>query len=133
MNICKCKELLTVKDIENSINSEDKDALTKLFHSKYQEAVKANIKVKGFYYDYYVACSSEIFDMFCLSGLKSLLEIAGYSVTEYEVGKYEDDLPYGKVTVSKGDFSFEMDWVDAMHDSLISYFVDAKTAKILRK
>lgn len=128
----KLEDLLSITKLKSAITSKNRDDLKELIFDVYETLYNDNIKLKNFYYGNNVVMSNEKFDMFSIEGIKELFNLFGYEVKEVKgLDNKDDDLWVGKVIITKNIFSFEMKAELSMHDSLITIFVDTKTAKII--
>lgn len=108
---------------------DNKDALTNLLFSKFEEANEKGIHVSENYFASYVMMAGKSQTVFYLNSLKSLFSLCGYSAIWRAPEKMEDN-DSGTLFIQKGDFRFTMSTYDNLHNELIYYFANASSATI---
>lgn len=122
---------LTPTQLVDAVKGNEEDALRDLLLARYKEAEEKGMRM-NFYYAYYVACSSDVFDMFSQQSLQNLFELHGYETAWVPADEEQED-EFGYLFVRQNGFEMKFLTIDTMHDSLIANFIDAKTAVIVRE
>lgn len=129
---------LMVEKVHTAIVSGDEDALKDLIFATVRALEKNNIYMEKYYYGKYVPMSDELFDMFTLDTIDELFSAYGYEVGCTYIGESIDEwdeVPEGYLAgtlyLEKDGYTFVTNIIHAMHDSLISMFIDAKNFGVI--